>query len=96
MCAGTHTYTHINELSDVYVCVKSLCMHSYYFIRWSNFEITWKMLFEVRWPSLGTTYFSGNCLSKTNGGEDVWTDDWHQMYWERHLQKYGYLTETSL
>ncbi|XP_024018410.1 uncharacterized protein LOC21399004 isoform X1 [Morus notabilis] len=40
--------------------------------RFCNFDKAWKNLFELHWPYLV---------------DDIQTVDWHQKYWEAHLQK---------
>lgn len=63
-------------------------------VRWLNFEEAWKKLYEARWPSLGPRSLT-DWLAKHNGEKDELPDDWQQLYWERHLQKYAYLIKSS-
>ncbi|KAL3530334.1 hypothetical protein ACH5RR_009656 [Cinchona calisaya] len=54
--------------------------------RWMNFETAWKMLYETRWPDCDSQSHPTNWLEKRNEAKDEITDEWMQMYWERHLQ----------
>lgn len=61
--------------------------------RWLNFEEAWKMLYEVRWGDRGAQICSICYLESKVEVKAEPTDDWQQMYWERHLQKYLRLTD---
>lgn len=63
------------------------------FCRYLNFEEEWKTLYELRWPALGrqsknSKNKSFDSSAKGKEAERESTDDWQQMYWEAHLQKY--------
>ena len=64
--------------------------------RWLNFEGAWKKLYEVRWGDCGAQIHSISWLAKQFEAKHELRDDWQQMYWERHLQKYLHLIEWDL
>lgn len=64
-----------------------------YFCRYLNFEEEWKNLYEARWPAFGwrSKNFRSQSSARSANQKEVECEsanDWQQMYWEAHLQKY--------
>lgn len=55
-----------------------------------DLNITWKVLFETRWPDGGRHIEPTDCVTikdrVAKSDLTVHNGNWHQMYWERHLQ----------
>ncbi|MCD9560685.1 hypothetical protein HAX54_019429 [Datura stramonium] len=59
--------------------------------RYLNFEEEWKNLYEARWPSFGrrNKIFESKSFARSAKGKEIECEsanDWHQIYWEAHLQ----------
>lgn len=63
-----------------------------FFCRYLCFEEEWKNFYEARWPAFSwSENFESKSLARSAKGNEVECEsanDWQQMYWEAHLQKY--------
>lgn len=57
---------------------------------YEDFNTAWKVLFKKRWPEYMKNILTVNCMTAQNGaGMSKLVShsiDWHQLYWENHLQ----------
>lgn len=58
------------------------------FSRCIDLNEVWKTLFMSRWPDHGKTTKEHRLVTNIDGRELCESDDWQQLYWERHLQMY--------